>query len=210
MYFSSEGASNSNHSFIGNIIQLPFLNSTTLSSSSNNNPNSYIKRTVSQISNNSNKQQAPTLPPPLPPPLKSNFYNLELPLGPNANSNIQTQIGHNQEIGEKSKDNRFSTFKSNINATNNGNKSNTKSDSLTESSTLQNKRLYNNYDENQYLTPEYHSYSVVDNFNSNNDATNRNNAESDDSENEDALEDDMSNNYVEVIDEYNMLDQRLG
>ena len=191
MYFSNE---NHSQSFIGNLIQIPYLNSTTL-----NRKDSYLKRTFSSLNNSNNSanqdvnNQTPILPPSLPPPLiYKNYYNLDIPI----TNNIESNYNDNE--------NRFSTFKSNKNSANLINiKKHTNSNTIKSINLNFNdnfsKRLYTNYDENQYLTPEcsenvYHSYSIVDckNLNESKIAN----------ENDDEIEGDLSNNYVEVLDEY--------
>jgi hypothetical protein len=191
MYFSND---NHSQSFIGNIIQIPHVNSTI------NRDSSFLKRTFSNLNNSFNitnqdvNNQTPIVPPSLPPPLiYKNFYNLDIPITKLNSSNLKKSNYNNNE-------NRFSTFKSNKNSSNIINENKKTNNNTFKKLELNckdinfSKRLYTNYDENQYLTPEYHSYSIVDckNFNESKDAN----------ENEDEIEGDLSSNYVEVIDEY--------
>lgn len=167
---------------------------------------STIHRYHANMLNNSG--QVPSVPPPLPPPLNySNFYGVDIPVS-NAS---QARNNLNDST-------RFSTFKGKKNDQTNGQQRNFNSynfnklkqqyqhiapnnqpttNQINHTSNNNNMIKRGNYDENQYLTPEYHSYSMVDSeFQSDTQYY------CDDGICGVALEDDVSNNYVEVVDEF--------
>lgn len=144
-----------------------------------NQPTTYMSTlsTTQRSSSNSN-QMGPILPP-LPPPLPQNkvgllknFYNVE----------IRTDMQASKCL---------STFKTNE-------LNNRPSRTPKTANTMH--RL-GKYDENQYLTPEYHNYSMVDNDNDT-DFNLDTNFYCDELAVCDGLEDELSNNYVEVEDEF--------
>jgi hypothetical protein len=150
-----------------------------------NNNSTNIRRTLSQMSSESTgihlqksiMTQIPTIPPP------------PLPIGalPNQQQQQQIQLSRKSTMNES----RLSTFKSS-HLYNNTNNTLLEKPIITPPQIVVNKRLAS-YDENQYLTPEYH-YSMVD-------SEFQSEYYCDDGICSVGVEDELSNNYQEVVDQ---------
>jgi hypothetical protein len=176
------------------------------------NTNTYNRYNTNTLKSTTNSVgQVPTVPPPPPPPLiYNNFYGLDIPISGgsqlkskdnqlNEPSRFSTFKGSFKDSSAQNNNNlaSFNSFKSSLNYKNSILASRTVNrtpSTLTTNTTTPVRRQHGNYDENQYLTPEYHSYSMVDSE-----------LQSDNQyycEDGVGFEDDLSNNYVEVMDEF--------
>jgi hypothetical protein len=169
----------------------------------NNQQATYMSTISTTQNSSSNSNQMRPVLPPLPPPLPQNktgllknFYNVEIPVSQQTKS-FSTCPRTDMQIS-----NCMSTFKAN--------ELNSKLSKTTKTANTMHR--LGKYDENQYLTPEYHNYSMVDNDTDFNLDTN---FYCDELAVCDGLEDELSNNYVEVEDEFieddmNYLENRIG